>query len=766
MSKTLVIVESPTKAKTISKFLGKDYAVESSFGHVRDLPKSKMGIDIEGGTFLPQYIVSKEKQKQVSTLKKAANKKEIIFATDEDREGEAISWHLANLLDVDPKKAKRIVFHEITKSAIEEALSNPRSIDLKLVDAQQARRILDRLVGYELSPLLWKKVARGLSAGRVQSVAVRLIVERERERIAFNSEEYWSLEGIFNKQNNPQNFKAQLQIIDGKKLDKLDLKNKEQVEEILKNLEKAEYQISDLKKTETKRTPPPPFTTSTLQQNASNRFGFSAKQTMVLAQQLYEGVELGSEGSIGLITYMRTDSVNLSAKFLSEAKELINKEFGSKYNLEKPRYYANKSKGAQEAHEAIRPADVFRTPESVKDYLSPQQYKLYSLIWNRAVATQMSEARLNKTTIDIQNSLNSELRTPNNLYTFRANGQTMIFDGWLKLFPGMLSEEILPELKINDKLECQELKPEQHFTEPPARYSDATLVKSLEEYGIGRPSTYAPTIATIEDRGYVERDENKKLFPKKIAFIVNDLLVEHFPQIVDYKFTAQMEENLDDIAEGKKDWQPIIATFYSPFHELIEQKTTAISKSETTGQRELGLDPKTGKKVSVRIGRYGAFAQLGDKDDEEKPKFAKLKKGQNLDTVTLEEILPLFELPKILGKNENGEEVTVAIGRFGPYVKIGTNNFSIKGHDPYTITLTEVLEITKEQAEKKASAEIKTFPDSEIKILNGKYGPYITDGKKNAKIPTDKEPAELTLSECEELIKNAPMRKKRFYKKK
>ena len=756
--KTLVIVESPTKAKTISKFLGKDFVVESSFGHVRDLPKSKMGIDIEGGTFLPTYTVSKEKLKQVALLKKAASKKEVVFASDEDREGEAISWHLAQVLDIDPAKAKRIVFHEITKSAIEEALKNPRSIDLKLVDAQQARRILDRLVGYELSPLLWKKVARGLSAGRVQSVAVRLIVEREMEIKSFIPQEYWSLKGIFNSVNatEKQNFTATLQAINNKKLDKLDLNNKIQIDEILKNLEKTTYQISDLKKSETKRTPPPPFTTSTLQQNASNRFGFSAKQTMVLAQQLYEGVELGAEGSIGLITYMRTDSVNLSQKFLNEATELIDKNYGKKYSLEKPRFYQNKSKGAQEAHEAIRPADVFRTPESIKEFLSPQQYKLYDLIWRRAVATQMSEAKLNKIAVDISAKQ----------YVFRANGQTMIFAGWLKLFPGMIDEEILPELILNEKLNCQELLPEQHFTEPSARYSDATLVKALEEYGIGRPSTYAPTIATIEDRGYIERDDNKRLFPKPIAFVVNDLLVKHFPNIVDYQFTAQMEKNLDEIAEGTKDWQPIIATFYSPFHELIVKKTEELTKAETTMTRDLGVDPKSGKKVSVRIGRYGAFAQLGDKDDEDKPKFSKLKKGQELDTVTLEDVLPLFELPRSLGSNDQGEEVIVTIGRFGPYAKIGTNNFSLKEQDPYTITLEQVLNLTKEEAERKANIEIKTFPDSTIKILNGRYGPYITDGKKNGKIPKDCEPNSLTLEECAEIIKNAPERRKRFFRKK
>jgi len=758
--KTLVIVESPTKAKTISKFLGKDYIVESSFGHVRDLPKSKMGVDIEGGTFLPQYIIPKEKTKQVNILKADAKKsQEIIFATDEDREGEAISWHLANVLGIEPKEAKRIVFHEITKTAIEEAIKNPRSLDLKLVDAQQARRILDRLVGYELSPLLWKKVARGLSAGRVQSVAVRLVVEREEEIKKFISEEFWSIDGLFCTQNpntKDHKFTANLHSINDKKINKLDLKTKEQIDEIVKELETGEYKIQDIKKSETKRTPPPPFTTSVLQQNANNRLGYSAKQTMVLAQQLYEGINLGSEGQVGLITYMRTDSLNLSQKFLDDSRTFIKKEFGNDYTLEKPRYYQNKSKGAQEAHEAIRPTDPTRTPESVKNYLDPQQLKLYSMIWSRAVATQMAEARLNRISIDIQN----------NQYIFRANGQSMIFAGWLKLYPDQQKDELLPELKINEKLDCIELKPEQHFTEPPARYSDATLVKALEEYGIGRPSTFAPTIATIEDRGYVVRDDNKRLQPKAIAFVVNKLLTEHFPTIVDYQFTAQMEGNLDEIAEGTKDWQPIIATFYSPFHENILKKTEELSKSETVGARELGIDLKSGKKISVRLGRYGAYAQKGDKDDEEKPQFAKLPPGKDLDTITFEEALYLFTLPRILGKNEAGDDIIANVGRFGPYIKIASTYYSIKEKDPYTITLEEAMTAIKEEMERKANREIKIFPGSEIKILNGRFGPYITDGKKNAKIPKDKEPGSLELTECEELIKNAPERKRRFFKKK
>ena len=557
--KSLVIVESPTKAKTISKFLGQDFIVKSSFGHVRDLPKSKLGVDVEHG-FEPQYTVSKDKLKTVKELKDAAKKTdEILFATDEDREGEAISWHLAHILDIKPAKAKRITFHEITKTAITDAIKHPRALDLKLVDAQQARRVLDRLVGYELSPFLWRKVAKGLSAGRVQSVTVRLVVEREREILAFKVQEYWSLEGLFTT-GNSADFLAKLNSIKGKKVDRLDIKNKEEVDKILADLKKSTYKVTNLEQKEAKRLPSAPFTTSTLQQEANNRLGFSAKQTMRLAQMLYEGIELGSEGSVGLITYMRTDAVNLSTKFLTEAKEVIIKEFGKDYALKEPRLFKNKSKNAQEAHEAIRPTEVSRVPETVEPFLEKNQFRLYDLIWRRSLATQMAAAELKSANIDLES---------NNQYGFRATGQRLTFDGFLKLYPDRTKENILPEVKIGDALDCRELKPEQHFTEPPARYSDASLVKALEEYGIGRPSTYAPTIATIEDRGYVERDDKKKLKPREIAFLVNDLLVEHFPQIVDYKFTAQMEENLDDIAEGKKIGSRLSPLFTDPSKQTL-----------------------------------------------------------------------------------------------------------------------------------------------------------------------------------------------------
>lgn len=599
MPKTLVIVESPTKAKTISKFLGSGFVVESSFGHVRDLPKSKMGVDIEHGSFAPTYIVPRDRNAQIKKLKEKAKKcDEILFATDEDREGEAISWHLAHILDIKPEDAKRMVFHEITKTAIEEALKHHRPIDANLVDAQQARRILDRLVGYELSPFLWKKVARGLSAGRVQSVAVRLVVEREREIQNFKSDEYWTIDGIFKENKTAeQTFLAKLYSIAGKKLDKLDIKNKEQADRIVNDLNGIDYKISSIEKKEATRTPPPPFVTSTFQQAVNQKLGYSAKQAMRLAQQLYEGIELGPDGHVGLITYMRTDSLNLSEKFLNEAREFAVKKYGREYGLPKPRFYKTKSKGAQEAHEAIRPTDVTRTPDSVKPYLSPQLHKVYTLVWRRALATQMAAAKLNRTAIDVQGKN----------YLFRANGQTMIFPGWMKLYTESIREELLPELKEKQIVVCDKINPEQHFTEPPARYTDATLIKIMEEYGIGRPSTYAPTIATIEDRHYVERDEQKRLKPTDIALIVNDLLVEHFANIVDFQFTAQMEQNLDEIATGEKKWQPIISEFYYPFHENLAKKTEEISKKEITEEATDEKCPKCGGAMVIKIGRFGKF---------------------------------------------------------------------------------------------------------------------------------------------------------------
>lgn len=753
MNKTLVIVESPTKAKTISKFLGKGYVVESSFGHVRDLPQKKMGVDLKSGTFEPTYEVATEKKATVKKLQTLAKEcSDIIFATDEDREGEAISWHLATLLKIKPKDAKRIVFHEITKSAIEHAIANPRHIFQDLVDAQQARRILDRLVGYELSPLLWKKISRGLSAGRVQSVAVRLVVEREREIQAFITQDYWTIDALLSpKKDLDAKLLSRLHSISGKRLDKLALGKETQVETILTDLKGATYTVSSIDEREAKRIPPPAFTTSTLQQHANHKLGYSSKQSMRLAQQLYEGVDLGVDGSVGLITYMRTDSVNLSDQFIDAAVQYIKNAHGDNYLVANARKYKTKSKGAQEAHEAIRPTDPNRTPASIRAFVTPQQHKLYELVWKRAVATQMAAAVLNKTTITIEAGK----------YSFRTSGQTMQFPGWLALYPETVKEETLPMIKEGEVLHFHELKPEKHTTEPPARYSDATLVKVLEEHGIGRPSTYAPTIATIEAREYVERDDNKRLKPLDVAFLVTDLLVEHFPSIVDYGFTAQVEGEFDEIAAGKHNWKDMIKKFYEPFHKTLKDKEEHLSRQEVTSARELGIDPKTNKPISVRLGRFGPFVQRGTKDDEEKPTFASLPKGMSIDDVTLENALTYLSLPRVVGKNEEGHDILVSNGRYGPYATIDKKNFPLTGADPYTITLEDVLTRIHNKETEQAQKEIKVFENETIKVLNGLYGPYITDGKKNAKIPKDKEPSELTLEECKDLIEKAPEKKKR-----
>ena len=610
----LIIVESPTKANTFNKYL-KDtkYQVEATMGHVRDLPENKIAVDIDHN-FKPDYILNKKKQSIIERIKSLAQKAHtVILATDADREGEAISYHIACLLGqikenwpkssiIKNSNIKRIVFHEITEDAIKEALKNPRDIDLNLVDAQQARRILDRLVGYKLSPLLWKKVSYGLSAGRVQSVAVRLIVEREREIQAFKPEEYWSVESVFSPQKvksgeKALEFESRLHQIDGKIIDKLEIKNKEQSDKILKNLEKAKYVVSDIEKKQTKKKPLPPFTTSTLQQTANNRLGFSAKQTMMFAQQLYEGIELGSQGSVGLITYMRTDSLTLAGKFLDEAEGYVKDKFGADYTTGK-RVYKAKSKMAQEAHEAIRPTSANNDPESVKQYLDDRQFKLYKLIWQRAMASQMAEAVMDNTKVDI-----NAVGTP---YTFRSTGSIIKFDGFLKVYPTGTKENILPDLKTKDGLDLISITPEQHFTQPPARYSEATLVKALEEYDIGRPSTYAPTISTIQARNYVKK-EDKRLKPTDMAFLVNDLLVEHFPKIVDYKFTAHMEDDLDAIAEGKKKWQPILHEFWGPFKTNLDKKEKELDKKKLTEEKTDEVCEKCGKPMVIKMGRFGKF---------------------------------------------------------------------------------------------------------------------------------------------------------------
>ena len=626
MSKKLIIVESPTKAKTISKFLDNSFIVKSSFGHLRDLPKSKLGVDTENN-FEPEYVINPKSKKQAAELKKYTKEcDEIILASDEDREGEAIAWHLAQILNLEgfgngkkEKPYKRIVFHEITKDAIKEALKTPREIDMSLVDAQQARRILDRLVGYKLSPLLWKKIRYGLSAGRVQSVAVRLIVEKEEEINKFNPEEYWSIEAMLQKINKRSEIRSKLVKIDGKSIGKLGIKNQDEAEKIKQDLEKANYIIDKITKKETKKNPVPPFTTSTLQQASSNKFGYSAKQTMMISQQLYEGINLGSKGSSGLITYMRTDSLSLSKSSLESAENYIKNKFGNEY-AEK-RSFKTKSKGAQEAHEAIRPTDPELDPESIKEFLDDKQFKIYELIWQRMVASQMASAIVDSTTIDI---------LADDKYTVRANGSTIKFEGFLKVYPIKSEEIILPKLTEKEKLDLIKIISEQHFTQPPARFNEASLIKVLEELGIGRPSTYAPTISTIQDRGYIEKIE-KRLHPKEIGILVNKLLVEHFPKIVDVEFTAKMEEDLDKVAENKKDWVIILKDFYNPFNKNLMEKDKEIDKKELTEEKTNEKCEKCKSPMIIKLGRFGKFMacsnypdckntkQLNDKGEIEEP---------------------------------------------------------------------------------------------------------------------------------------------------
>ncbi|MFA7601126.1 MAG: type I DNA topoisomerase, partial [Patescibacteria group bacterium] len=586
----LIIVESPTKAKTISKFLDSNYKVESSFGHIRDLPKSELGVDLENN-FEPKYVIPSKSKSRVSELKKLAQKADcVILAADEDREGEAIAWHLFTALNLDESKIKRIVFHEITKEAILEAIAHPRQIDQEMVDAQQARRILDRLVGYKLSPFLWKKVAKGLSAGRVQSVAVKLIVEREKEIKAFIPQEYWDIEAKLSKNDNF--FYSKLLKINNKSVGKFQFKSKEDTEETVESLKKGGWLISKIEGKETKKSPLPPFITSSLQQTANRHFGFSAKQTMTIAQKLYE---------MGHITYMRTDSLNLSSKFKDEASKYLEETYGKNYLKSGGRSFKVKSKNAQEAHEAIRPSKVYNSPEKIESKLDKTQFKLYQLIWQRALASQMSEAMLDTVSVDIIAGEKKEC-------IFRANGQTVKFKGYLEVYPEKVSENELPPIEENEELKLEDLINKQHFTQPPARYSDAGLVKEMEKHGIGRPSTYAPTISTIIDRNYVNRDEKKRLFPTDIAFIVNDLLSQHFKDIVDYKFTAEMENNLDEISHGKKEWQPVIKNFWDPFYKNLEEKYQELDKQKFSPEEESDeVCDKCGAKMIIKTGRYGKF---------------------------------------------------------------------------------------------------------------------------------------------------------------
>ncbi|MDO8591331.1 MAG: type I DNA topoisomerase [bacterium] len=754
-ARNLVIVESPAKAKTIAKYLGKDFKVMSSFGHIRDLPKKDIGVDLK--SFEPTYQVPPDKQKVASELKAAAKGTTVWLASDEDREGEAIAWHVCVLLSLPPAKTNRIVFHEITESAIKNAVASPRNIDSKLVDAQQARRILDRLVGYELSPILWKKVRSGLSAGRVQSVAVRLIVEREREIKDFKPEVSYKVTAIFDAQG--KQVPAELAH---------KLANDKAAEDFLGAIKSSTFKVLAIAKKPGTRSPSAPFTTSTLQQEASRRLGYSVRQTMVLAQRLYEN---------GHITYMRTDSVNLAGVAIDGAKKYITSTYGANYA--QVRQYKTKSRGAQEAHEAIRPTHI----GTLSAGADGAQTKLYELIWRRTLASQMAAAKIEKTEIEIDISGREE--------KFMATGEILEFDGFLKVYGGGKDDRILPDLKQGQELKLQTASALQTFSRPAARYSEAALVKKLEELGIGRPSTYAPTIGTIQDRGYIEKKDlegelrqlreyvlaagqvkeqaqevtvgadRAKLVPTELAEIVNDFLIKYFASILDYDFTAKAEEEFDDIADGKIKWQEVLKQFYGKFHPLIEASEGA-SRAEAMKVREIGKDPKTGEPVVTRYGRFGPVLQIGEspaKDDKEapKPRFAPMPAGATIEDVTLEQALPMFDLPRVVGKTAEGEEITANIGPYGPYVKVGKKFISLKEQDPLTITEAQAREAIAAKAKVESEKNIADF--GKLKILRGPYGIYITDGKKNAKIPKDVEPEKLTEAEAQKILDAAPAKK-------
>ena len=772
MPKNLVIVESPAKAKTISKYLGKDFDVMASYGHVRDLVPKVGAVDPDN-EFSMKYQVIERNEKHVNAIVKALKSADALYlATDPDREGEAISWHLVELLKekkaLNGKPVHRIVFHEITKAAVREAVEHPRDISSDLVGAQQARRALDYLVGFNLSPLLWKKVQRGLSAGRVQSPALRMIVEREQEIEAFEAREYWSVEADLSKEEQP--FTARLIGFAGEKMEQFSIGDEgraREVESTILACANGELKTLSVTKRQRRRNPAAPFTTSTLQQEASRKLGFNTQWTMRVAQRLYEGIELPGEGNVGLISYMRTDSVTLASIAVDEIRSVVAERYGSDHVPETPPEYKTKSKNAQEAHEAIRPTSAARAPESVKDALDEDQFRLYSLIWQRTMASQMIPAVFDTVAIDFAAGA-EDLG-----HRFRANGSILVEPGFIAVYKEDAddlaadpdSDRLLPEIAEGEVVRLDALRPEQHFTEPPPRYTEASLVKSLEEYGIGRPSTYASIIATLKNREYVEMD-GKRFIPTDIGRIVNGFLTDHFTQYVDYDFTARLEDALDAVSLGERDWVPLLDDFWGPFKALCEQKESSVTREQVAQARELGTDPKSGKPVTVRMGRFGPFVQIGTKDDEEKPRFAGLLPGQKMNDVTLEEALELFKLPRQLGHTSDGLPVSASIGRFGPYVRFGDKYASIRGDDsPYTIDLPRALELIEEKKLADANRIIRDFEEEGVQVLNGRYGPYITDKKKNARVPKDREPASLTLDECKELLAAAPARGRRGKKK-
>ena len=775
MSKNLVIVESPAKAKTIEKYLGKDFKVYASYGHVRDLIPKSNAIDTEHDFEMKYQLIERNEKhvnKIISLLKKADT---LYLATDQDREGEAIAWHIYEILKekdlLKDKTVHRVAFNEVTKKAIKHAIDTPGELSINLINAQLARRALDYLVGFNLSPLLWKKVQRGLSAGRVQSPALRLIVEREIEIDNFDPQEYWTIEADTTKDS--KNFTAKLYQLENEKIKQFSITDETTATAARNTLLTAgnnQLNVDKVEKKQRKRNPSAPFTTSTLQQDAARKLRFSTQRTMRAAQQLYEGIDIGGE-TVGLITYMRTDSLHLADEAIVEIRELIANRYGKDNLPESVNVYKNKSKNAQEAHEAIRPTSVKRIPEELKDRLKDDQYALYDLIWKRTMACQMIHATLDTVSATLGCGAGN---------TFRASGSTIRHPGFMAVYMEGQDEDkdddkekLLPELKEGEKLNLLEIRNEQHFTEPPPRFTEASLVKTLEEYGIGRPSTYASIITTLISRDYVEL-ENRRFTATDIGKIVTRFLTEHFEKYLDYDFTANLEDALDSVSRGETEWVPLLRDFWTPFKEQCEDKDENVSRADVAQSRHIGTDPKTGKPVSVRMGPYGAFVQIGDKDDEEKPAFASLRPGMKMDDVDMETVEFLMQLPRDLGETPEGEALSTNYGRFGPYIKYASKFVSInkeyqdKDIDPYNITYEQAMELVAAKKEFDANKHIKDFPGTDIEVLNGRWGPYITDGLKNAKIPKDKEPTSLTQKECEELLAAAPFRrgKKKTAKKK
>ncbi len=777
MAENLVIVESPAKAKTIKKYLGPKFEVLASYGHVRDLVPKEGAVD-PSRRFAMKYDIIERNERHVDAISRALRKaKALYLATDPDREGEAISWHLRELLqdrgDLDGKEVHRVEFFEITRNAVRQAIEAPRDLSLDLVNAQQARRALDYLVGFNLSPLLWKKVRRGLSAGRVQSPALRMICEREAEIQAFIPREYWSLDAQGERET--QSFPLKLVEFEGRKVEQFSFTNADQAQTVERALCKAsgagapageaplspsgKLRVLSVDRKQRNRNPAPPFTTSTLQQEAARKLGFSAQRTMRLAQQLYEGVDYG-EGAVGLITYMRTDAVNLANEAITEIREVIGRVYGAESLPESPRFYKNKSRNAQEAHEAIRPTSASVLPQMLEGKIDADQHKLYSLIWKRAVACQMTHAVFDTVAIDLLAGPDGAQR-----HLMRANGSTLLKPGFIAVYTEGQddssddeSDRILPVMNEGDEVKLVNLRGTQHFTEPPPRYSEASLVKALEEHGIGRPSTYASIISTLKDREYVDMD-GRRFIPTDIGKIVNNFLSSNFGEYVDYGFTAAMEDELDAISRGEESWTDPLQKFWQPFIDRVEHIEKTVSRDEAAQARELGIDAASGKPISVRMGRFGPFVQIGTRDDEDKPRFAGLRPGQSMDKITLPEALQLFQLPRKLGDSPEGEPLEANIGRFGPYIKYGSKYASLKAEDdPYTITLERAIEVVAAKKLADANRIIQDFGIDDIQVLNGRYGPYITDKQRNARIPKDRDPKTLTLDECRALLAAAPQR--------